>query len=56
MPWVDLPSEGRHGAGYRSFHVSTWPTGTPSSDKCVKYGRVMIFGERGIGPNAFGRI
>ena len=56
MPRVNLPSEGRHGAGYRSFHINTRPTGTPSSDKCVKYGRVIIFGERGIGPNAFGRI
>ena len=56
MPRVDLLSEGRYGAGYRSFHVSTRPTGTPSSDKCIRYGRVMISGERGIGLNAFGRI
>ena len=56
MPRVDLPSKGRPGAGYRSFHVSTRPTGTPSRDKCIRYGRVTIFSERGIGLNAFGRI
>ena len=56
MPRVDLPPKGRPGAGYRSFYISPRPTGTPSQDKCISYGRVTIFGERGIGLNAFGRI
>ena len=56
MPRVDLPFEGRYGAGYRSFHISTRPMGTPSLDKCIRHGRVIIFGKRGIGLNAFGRI
>ena len=56
MPRVDLPPKGRPGAGYCSFHVSPRPMGTPSQDKCINYGRVTIFGERGIGPNTFGRI
>ena len=56
MPRVDLPPKGRPGAGYCSFYVSTWPTGTLSRDKCIRYGRVIIFGEKGIGLNTFSRI
>ena len=49
------PREGM-ARGIASFHVSTRPMGTPSSDKCIRHGRVTIFGERGIGLNTFGRI
>ena len=56
MPRVNLPPKERPGAGYCSFHINTRFMGTPSRNKCIRYGRVIIFGERGIGLNAFGRI
>ena len=56
MPRVDLLLKGRPGAGYCFFHISPRPISIFSQDKCINYGRITVFGERGIGLNTFSKI